>query len=327
MSPDKNPTSKLADLAAMLLSNITKTPTAASRLTKIRIPVYYSPRIYPPLSRSATASWPDNLPSDLPKEVISLPLLVDAFVQGASANTPGASESATQHTPNAREGSLHFLASVFANITNIPEGRSFFMTPMGNPLEYPLSKVTCFTEHPDTIRRGGIASTVKNCTFDVKSHKAILGSEDESFSATPGGPQAPGIDALQYILLPLAGPEELNLDEQDKLPLSLQFLPDTKVRERDHVLRLVHVEALLLLCTSRWGRDFLRTHGAYEIVRVCHETETDEKVSEHIERLVNLLKRDEDPTIEEVEVAEIAPAPELQQPEESDDEDMQITEI
>jgi len=50
-----------------------------------------------------------------------------------------------------------------------------------------------------------------------------------------------------------------------------------------------------LLCTTRWGRDFLRANGVYEIVRATHENETVDKISEHIERLVNLLKGDEAP--------------------------------
>ena len=160
----------------MLLSNISKTPTAASRVAKLKIPVYFSPRIYTPLSRSATSSSPDELPDGPPQEVDVLPLLVDAFVAGASTKNPSSAESDSQPVQNQREGSLHFLASVFANVTNvfifsstpltsnktqIPEGRIFFLTPIGDPLEYPLSKIACFTEHPDTIRRGGAASTIK----------------------------------------------------------------------------------------------------------------------------------------------------------------------
>lgn len=75
------------------------------------------------------------------------------------------------------------------------------------------------------------------------------------------------------------------------------------------MLRLAHVETLLLLCTTRWGREFLRGSGTYEIVRAAHESEQVERVSvsavprcdadpaqisDHIERLVNLLKRDEE---------------------------------
>jgi hypothetical protein len=69
-----------------------------------------------------------------------------------------------------------------------------------------------------------------------------------------------------------------------------------------------------LLCTRRWGRDYLRAHGVYEVAQVLHEQETNDAVSEHVERLVNLLKRAEGPetvqdpqveAIEEVEDAEL----------------------
>jgi hypothetical protein len=39
-------------------------------------------------------------------------------------------------------------------------------------------------------------------------------------------------------------------------------------------MRLTHIESLILLCTTRWGRDFQREHGVYEIVRAAHEVET-----------------------------------------------------
>lgn len=59
------------------------------------------------------------------------------------------------------------------------------------------------------------------------------------------------------------------------------------------MIRLTHVETLLLLCTTFWGRQYLRSHGVYEVVRALHENETVDKISEHVERLVNFLKRDE----------------------------------
>lgn len=49
-----------------------------------------------------------------------------------------------------------------------PTGRSFFLTPRpvdvlkgSDDLEYPLAKLVAFTEHKDTIRRGGVASSLK----------------------------------------------------------------------------------------------------------------------------------------------------------------------
>ena len=126
------------------------------------------------------------------------------------------------------------------------------------------------------------------------------------------------MDALQHILLPLAGPEEFDLDAQEHLPDALQFLPQTKQREPDAVLRLTHIETLLLLCTTLWGRGYLRTHGVYEVVRALHEREANDAVSEHVERLVNLLKRGEGPeTVQDQQVEAV----------EENDADSRIEEI
>ena len=158
----------------------------------------------------------------------------------------------------------------------------------------------------------------RNCAFYAQGHRAILAPESDIVIVPPSDLRAPGIDALQYILLPLAGPEEFDLDIQEQLPEALQFLPPTKKREANAAFRLTHVETLLLLCTTRWGRDHLRTHGVYEVVRALHEQEVNDAVSEHVERLVNLLKRAEGPeTTQDLQVEEI----------EEDDDDMRIEEI
>jgi len=48
----------------------------------------------------------------------------------------------------------------------------------------------------------------------------------------------------------------------------------------------------------------MRSNGVYEVVRVMHENESVDKISEHIERLVNLLMRDEPSgNADEVEIA------------------------
>jgi hypothetical protein len=120
----------------------------------------------------------------------------------------------------------------------------------------------------------------RNCAFHAPGHHAILSPDSVNVSVPPSTSVAPGIDALPYLLLPLAGPEELDLEDQEKLPDALQFLPPTKTREPDSAIRLIHVETLLLLCHTRLGRDYLREHGVYEIVRAAHENETVDKVGD-----------------------------------------------
>ncbi|EJF64058.1 hypothetical protein DICSQDRAFT_159976 [Dichomitus squalens LYAD-421 SS1] len=316
----------LADLASMLLSNVTAHGGACNVLLSLKVSVLPDPKspikVFPVDSRSMTCPAPVPYPSSEPKEVLALPLLVDAFVKAASVTE--------EREKRLFKGDLHFLASVFANISTVPVGRAFFLTPRSiDPLnedadlEYPLSKIVAFTEHKDTIRRGGVASTIKNCAFQTSAHRALLTEDTDKVVVPPSTVEAPGINVLPYVLLPLAGPEEFDLEDQEKLPPALQFLPPTKVREPDPVLRQTHVETLLLLCTTHWGREYLRNHGVYEIVRALHENEEVVVVAEHVLRLVNLLKREEgDDTVHDG--ADVL-APSTQ--EVSDDEDTKIEEL
>ncbi|OBZ73605.1 Protein HGH1 [Grifola frondosa] len=289
-----------ADLASMLLSNLTASTTTCATLLSLCVsilPDLKSPTSYFPVdSRSGTCPAPVPYPSGEARDVQALPLLVDAFVHASNAG------DVQELDKRNRKADLHFLSSVFANLSTSAGGRLFFLTPRpANPLnsegnlEYPVSKLLAFTEHKDTIRRGGVASTLKNCAFQAQAHRALLAPESTLVTVYPSTVAAPGIDILPYILLPLAGPEEFDLEEQELLPPALQFLPPTKTREPDPVIRLTHVETLLLLCSTRWGRDHLRQNGVYEIVRALHENEKVDKISEHVERLVNFLKRDEGP--------------------------------
>lgn len=45
-------------------------------------------------------------------------------------------------------------------------------------------------------------------------------------------------------MLPLAGPEEFDEEENDKLPIDLQYLGDEKEREPDEDIRKMLLEAL-----------------------------------------------------------------------------------
>ena len=41
------------------------------------------------------------------------------------------------------------------------------------------------------------------------------------------------VDLLPKLLLPLAGPEEFDEEDNDKLPIDLQYLGEEKSREKD----------------------------------------------------------------------------------------------
>ncbi|KAF8623119.1 hypothetical protein AX17_007553 [Amanita inopinata Kibby_2008] len=212
-----NPQSVLADLAAVLLSNLSSSSITCASIASMKIEVIpessLASQCFPTLSRCGSCPAPVPHPSGEPREVPALSLLMDAFVQGAQIEEDLAKR--------VRKGHLHFLASVFANLSTSTVGRDFFFTPLPknilkqadkDDLEYPLSKIVPFTEHKDTIRRGGIASTIKNCAFHSQGHKALLTPESTNIAVPPSNISAPGIDVLPYILLPLAGPEEFDLE-------------------------------------------------------------------------------------------------------------------
>ena len=112
---NQHPQAVLADLAAMILSNITSTPSTAAALLSLKIPILPDPSAsigyYPVNSRSGTCSSPVPYPPNEPSEVLALPLLIEAFVQGATL------EDEQDPSKRQRKASLHFLASVFANAT------------------------------------------------------------------------------------------------------------------------------------------------------------------------------------------------------------------
>jgi hypothetical protein len=50
--------------------------------------------------------------------------------------------------------------------------------PTDEPL---LTKIVPYTEHADTIRRGGALGCIKNCAMDRASHAFLLATEGELF--------------------------------------------------------------------------------------------------------------------------------------------------
>lgn len=195
-----------------------------------------------------------------------------------------------------------YLSYFFADLSRYKQGRTYFITEQEYDQVVPLSKVLVFTEkYDDKIRREGVASTIKNSLFDTNSHMKLLNDEK--------------INLLPFILLPLAGPEEIDEDEMFELPEELQLLPSDKKREPISGIICIHLESLLLLCTTKQGREYLREKQVYAIVRELHKAMDVEKVADLCDRVVQMLKRDEAPDSKEIEEIE------------SDSDDEKIVEI
>ncbi|XP_014470537.1 PREDICTED: protein HGH1 homolog [Dinoponera quadriceps] len=176
---------------------------------------------------------------------------------------------------NTTGAKMHYLGPVFSNLSQSPYVRRYLM----DRDHCVIQRLFPFTEHPDMIRRGGIVGTLKNCTFDTKNHEWLL---------------SPEVDLLSYLLLPLAGPEEFDDEDNDKLPCSLQYLPETKTREPDPDIRLMLLEALNQLCATKAAREILREKNTYVILREFHKWEKDSSILLACENVVDILIKTEE---------------------------------
>ena len=226
-------------------------------------------------------------PSELGSDDTVLNQLMDLFVKG-------------QDGAYNKKAEFDYLAYVFADLSKHAEIRQYFLTPQSYDKVIPLSKLKVFTEHASQIRRKGVASTIKNVAFDIPSHPAFLSQSE--------------LNMLPYILLPITGNEEYDLEESMAMLPDLQLLPPDKRRDADSSIVQTHVETLMLLTGTRAGRELMREVQVYPIVRETHLKVNDEGVREACDRLVQVLMRDEE-------------SESGQRVEEIEDEDDQIIEV
>ena len=140
-----------------------------------------------------------------------------------------------------------------------------------------IQRLLPYTEYAESkLRRGGIVGTLRNCCFDLENHEWLL---------------SPEVDILPHLLLPLTGPEEFDDEDTNKLPIDLQYLPDTKKRESDPDIRLMLLESLTQLCATKKGREYLRDKNTYVILRELHKWEKENSVLLASENLVNIIIR------------------------------------
>ena len=208
-----------------------------------------------------------KIPDSVSSSPNAMDQLMDCFVKGAEG------------TLN-KSANFDYLSYFFADISKSEEGRAYFTSRQDYDGVVPVTKLTVFTEHKSSIRRRGVASTIKNVAFDLPFHPTLF-SEDEA-------------NLLPYIILPIMGPEEFTEEESMAMLPDLQLLPPDKQRDSDNGIVTTHLETLLLLTTTREGRDIMREIKVYPIIRECHLHVEDEGVREACDRLVQVLMRDEE---------------------------------
>lgn len=174
-----------------------------------------------------------------------------------------------------KKASLHYLAPLLSNLTQLPEARHFIL----DKDRCVIQRLLPFTQYEESItRRGGVVGTLRNCCFDYVHHEWLLSD---------------AVDILPFLLLPLAGPEELSEEENEGLPVDLQYLPEDKRREEDPDIRKMLLETLMLLTATKVGRQILKSKNVYPIMREFHKWEKDPHVISACEKLVQALIGDE----------------------------------
>ncbi len=202
-------------------------------------------------------------------------------------NTDKQPETIESISAKADDPYQHF-AAVLMNATQVEQGRKFVMKlssahDKNTKSTSVLQNVIHELRSSNPVRRRGIAGTIKNCCFEKDASWWLIHE----------------VKIIQKILYPLAGPEELEVDEKRGMDPDLWLEGPDKIREVDDVTRVLLVEALLLLCAAgRKARESLRLQKTYTILKLLDMVEETEEVSERINEIVQFLRRDEEGTEE-----------------------------
>ncbi|KAI5696413.1 hypothetical protein M8J75_012727 [Diaphorina citri] len=191
---------------------------------------------------------------------------------------------------NKKNCDLNYLAKVFGNLAQLSEFRQYLL----DKNKCIIQRLVPFTEYSESsVRREGIVALIKNCCFDTEHHEWLLGED---------------VDILPKLLLPLAGGEEFDDEDNDKLPIELQYLPSDKQREPSAHIRKILLETLLQLCALKKNRQLIRDRNTYLILRELHKVEKDKEVLLACENIVDILIRTEDEigveNLDQIEVPE-----------------------
>ncbi|KAK7087936.1 protein HGH1 homolog isoform X2 [Littorina saxatilis] len=177
------------------------------------------------------------------------------------------------HTNKAK--TLCVASMLLMNLTQVPNVRHKLMTAPSYLLLH-LLPIISFSSALGSCR--GIVGTVKNCCFEYDFHEWLLSE---------------AVDLLPRLLMPLAGPDEFDEDDMERLPPDLQYLPDTKQREADPEMRGILIQAVHKLCSTKTGRLKIKEKNTYVILRELHKWETSEENVESILKVIDILISDE----------------------------------
>ena len=258
---------KRVNFSMALLANMTRTERGAVELVG---------RTLPDEAVKEIANG-EKLPTKPALELLLSRFLNDSYVDDAEAEDieDPAERDSLHHDP------FQHFGAVLMNSTQTEAGRRFLLKLQhrsDGSTSCLLHALLPYLKSKNPVRRRGVAGTVKNCCLETDSAWWLLNE----------------LQIVKHILYPLAGPEELDVDEKRGLDPDLWLEGPDKVREPDHFARLYLVESLLLLCaTGRKSRETIRLAKTYVILKWADMVEEQEDISERINECVQYLRRDE----------------------------------
>ncbi|CAG2118194.1 unnamed protein product, partial [Medioppia subpectinata] len=170
------------------------------------------------------------------------------------------------------------VSALIANLSQLEDVRQALAAD--HPSQYVPQLFAAYDRCPTRPQvRNAIVCVVRNCCFDTDLHPKLLDPRNE---------------LLVRLCLPVAGAEELSDEDNAKLPIDLQYLGADKRREEDPEIRKLLMEALLMLCSTRFGREVIRDHNIYVILREYHKWEKVREVQKACEDVVDIIIKTED---------------------------------
>jgi len=164
-----------------------------------------------------------------------------------------------------------WIAGILNNVTQIAEGRSFLLDKKRGFFQLLFPHV----ESKNILRKRGTLGAIRNSLFESSFHEALLSDPEDTLLCT--------------ILLPLRGPEELDKEDTEGMPQKLVYTSPGKTRESNTEIRTMLVDCVLLLTSTKFGREKLRAKKVYPILREYDKVEEIDEIKNNIFNIVNVL--------------------------------------
>jgi len=171
----------------------------------------------------------------------------------------------------------NWIVNIILNVTQIQEGRKIVLDPENNIFLSLLPLVN----HKNVIKRRGIIGIIRNCCFSEIHHDYLISEK---------------IDIFTKILLPVRGSGKFDDEDMDGMNPALHNnnIPANLTRDEDKECRRMLVESLVFLTSTKKLRIHMRKVKVYPVLRDFFKDEENDDIKESIEKVVELIIRDEE---------------------------------